>query len=71
MQTEYRSLKINDDIFTEDEDTANWSSDEYSIVTSVGEDVFVTDITSGLVTVTIKESNTPEGFFKRRDGVSN
>jgi hypothetical protein len=30
------------------------------------EDVFVTDVTSGVVTVTIKESASPDGFFKKR-----
>jgi hypothetical protein len=31
-----------------------------------GEDVFVTDVTSGVVTVTIKECTSPEGFFKSK-----
>jgi hypothetical protein len=30
------------------------------------DDIFITDITSGFVTVTIKESTSTEGFFKTR-----
>ncbi len=30
------------------------------------EDIVVTDVTSGVITVTIKESVTPDGFFKKR-----
>lgn len=33
---------------------------------SIGENVCITDVTSGVVTVTIKESLTPRGFFKNR-----
>ncbi|RNA18069.1 chromobox 2 [Brachionus plicatilis] len=35
--------------------------------THTTEDVVITDITSGVVTVTIKECISPDGFFKRRD----
>ncbi len=36
---------------------------------SVGDNVCVTDVTSGVVTVTIKECLRPEGFFKNRKGM--
>lgn len=35
--------------------------------THTTEDVVITDITSGVVTVTIKECISPDGFFKQRD----
>lgn len=42
--------------------------DEFSFdLSKQSDDILVTDITSGLVTVTIKESNSPEGFFRKRD----
>jgi hypothetical protein len=34
---------------------------------SICDEIFITDITSGMVTVTIKESLTPDGFFKNRE----
>ncbi len=45
----------------------DFSYDDYNLVNSANEDVFITDITSGFVTVTIKESFSPAGFFKNRD----
>lgn len=33
------------------------------------QDVVVTDVTSGVITVTIKECSKCEGFFKKRDSV--
>ena len=32
----------------------------------MADDIFITDITSGFVTVTIKECASAEGFFKTR-----
>ena len=43
------------------------SFEDYNFATnSANEDIFITDITSGFVTVTIKESLNPAGFFKAR-----
>jgi len=41
-------------------------NDTINTFVTAGEDVFITDVTSGVLTVTIKESATPEGFFKKR-----
>lgn len=52
-------------------DTATVTSGSDSISTYLTnnhcEDIFITDVTSGVVTVTIKESMSPNGFFKKRD----
>ncbi len=54
-----------------EEDEQNDSCSEGNITNSTFitacEDVFITDVTSGVITVTIKESSTPDGFFKKRD----
>lgn len=47
-------------------ESAESTFDDFNFVNSANEDVFITDITSGFVTVTIKESVSPEGFFKTR-----
>ena len=36
---------------------------------NIGDNVCITDVTSGVVTVTIKECLTSEGFFKNRIGM--
>ena len=66
-QTDYRTKEcpVDRDNLTHEEDL-NSSFDDYSLV-GYGEDVFVTDITSGVITVTIKECTSPAGFFKSRD----
>ncbi len=52
------------------ESSANQSAsslfDDDNFLNSANEDIFITDITSGFVTVTIKESFSPAGFFKTR-----
>lgn len=40
------------------------------ILDSAGDDVCVTDVTSGILTVTIKESVSPDGFFKNRHNIN-
>lgn len=47
--------------------TLNEKLDISDLIEGKGEDVFVTDVTSGQVTVTIKECLSAEGFFKKRD----
>ena len=65
-QTDYRTKESPiEDNLTHEEDL-NSSLDDYSLV-GYGEDVFVTDITSGVITVTIKECTSPDGFFKSRE----
>jgi hypothetical protein len=61
-------IKLNDDSDDCDSSTASVSEEGTctTFLTSMGEDVFITDITSGVVTVTIKECVSPEGFFKKR-----
>ena len=48
----------------QDSDTDSFNT---FFTTHTTEDVVITDITSGVVTVTIKECISPDGFFKRRD----
>jgi hypothetical protein len=43
------------------------SGKTYLTTTQIGDDIVVTDVTSGIVTVTIKECTSSEGFFKKRE----
>ena len=66
---EYVNTNSSNNIKLNDDDSATSISEEgtcTTFLTSMGEDVFITDITSGVVTVTIKECVSPEGFFKKR-----
>lgn len=64
----YRKAKSQqEDSSSATNESANSSFDDYSLSNCIGDDIFVTDITSGVVTVTIKESISPDGFFKSRE----
>ena len=57
-----------------DDSSSSTLSEEETCTTflsNMGEDVFITDVTSGIVTVTIKECVSPEGFFKKRQQMEN
>jgi hypothetical protein len=51
----------------EQNDSCSEGNNTNSTFITACEDVFITDVTSGVVTVTIKESSTPDGFFKKRN----
>lgn len=44
-----------------------FSANTFMTCSQNGDDVTITSVTSGVVTVTIKESVSPDGFFKKRD----
>lgn len=62
------SNQIDEDSEDNNSSSAGSSVGEGTTTTFItnGEDVFVTDVTSGVVTVTIKECTSPEGFFKSK-----
>lgn len=69
--------RTQNEIFTDenenDNSVADSSFDDSSTMLTMisnSDDVFVTDVTSGVVTVTIKECISMDGFFKKRDAKS-
>lgn len=56
------------DVDEESDNSESTLSDEtdHTFLSILADNVFITDVTSGIVTVTIKECVSPEGFFKKR-----
>jgi hypothetical protein len=69
-ETDLEKYIINDDLALEEKTGVLKCDYEEDCRTNASalDDVVITDVTCGLVTVTIKECYTPEGFFKPRAG---